>query len=72
MAAVHFGLVLLQPDLSSALVMGPMTLAVLFRRGMPLGFLSHDPGLRPVLALGIPLTGTYFPSSAIAGSTVLP
>jgi hypothetical protein len=39
MAGVHFGLVLMQPDLSSALVMGPMTLAILFAAGMPLGFL---------------------------------
>jgi hypothetical protein len=39
LAGVHFGLVLLQPDLSSALVMGPMTLAILFAAGMPLGFL---------------------------------
>ncbi|MBK8574380.1 MAG: FtsW/RodA/SpoVE family cell cycle protein [Elusimicrobia bacterium] len=59
LAGAHFGLVLLQPDLSSALVMGPMTLAVLFAAGMPLGFLITILS-GTVLALGIPLTGTYF------------
>jgi rod shape determining protein RodA len=59
LAAVHFGLVLLQPDLSSTIVMGPMTLAVLFAAGVPLGLLGTL--LAGVaLALGIPLTSTYF------------
>ncbi len=59
LAAVHFGLVLLQPDLSSTLVMGPMTLAVLFAAGAPLGILVATLA-GGGLALGIPLTGTYF------------
>lgn len=59
LAGVHFGLVLLQPDLSSALVMGPMTLSILFAAGMPLGFLVTLLA-STFLALGIPLTGTYF------------
>ena len=59
LAGVHFGLVLLQPDLSSALVMGPMTLAILFAAGMPLGFLLTLLSAL-ALALGIPLMGTYF------------
>lgn len=56
---VYLGLVLLQPDLSSALVMGPMTLAVLFAAGAPLGTLSVLIGIA-ALALGIPLAATYF------------
>lgn len=59
LAGVHFGLVLMQPDLSSALVMAPMTLAVLFAAGMPLGFVATLLATT-LLALGIPLTGTYF------------
>ena len=59
LAGAHFGLVLLQPDLSSALVMAPMTLAILFAAGMPLGFLAMLLATT-FIALGIPLTGTYF------------
>ncbi|TXH29092.1 MAG: hypothetical protein E6Q99_01445, partial [Elusimicrobia bacterium] len=59
MAGFYFGLILLQPDLSSALIMGPMTLAVLFSAGAPLGFLVAIVACAAI-ALGIPLTGTYF------------
>lgn len=59
LAGVYFGLILLQPDLSSALIMGPMTLAVLFSAGAPLGFLVAIVA-GAAIALGIPLTGTYF------------
>jgi rod shape determining protein RodA len=59
LAGAHFALVLLQPDLSSALVMAPMTLAILYAAGMPVGFLITIVSAT-VVALGIPLTGTYF------------
>jgi rod shape determining protein RodA len=59
MTAVHLGLILLQPDLSSALSLGPMTLAVLYVGGAPLGALAILGGTAAI-ALGIPLLGTYF------------
>ncbi|MBL8024269.1 MAG: rod shape-determining protein RodA [Elusimicrobia bacterium] len=59
LSGVHFGLVLLQPDLSSSLTMGPMTLAVLFVAGVPVGFLATLLA-SGAIALGIPLVGTYF------------
>lgn len=73
LAGFYFGLILLQPDLSSALVMGPMTLAVLFSAGAPLGFLVAIVACAAI-ALGIPLTGTYFSivGDRWADSAVLP
>jgi cell division protein FtsW (lipid II flippase) len=59
LAGVHFGLVLLQPDLSSALVMAPMTLAIFSPRGCPWVFCALLLATT-FIALGIPLTGTYF------------
>jgi len=59
LAGVHFGLVLIQPDLSSALAFGPMTLAVLFAAGAPGGALVALLAVA-LLALGLPLASTYF------------
>lgn len=59
LAGSHFGLILLQPDLSSALAIGPMTLAVLFAAGAPTGALAALLATGG-LALGLPLASTYF------------
>lgn len=59
LAGAHFGLILLQPDLSSALAIGPMTLAVLFTAGAPLGALAAFLTAL-ALSLGLPLASTYF------------
>lgn len=59
MTGLFFGLVLLQPDLSSALVMGPMALAVLYTAGVPVARLASF-FMMAALALGIPLASTYF------------
>jgi rod shape determining protein RodA len=58
LAGLHAGLVLLQPDLSSALAIGPMTLAVLFAAGAPLGFILGVVSCVGIAVL-IPLGGTY-------------
>jgi rod shape determining protein RodA len=58
-AFLPVALILLQPDLSSALVLGPMTLAVLYAAGAPVSFLISVTVVG-VIALGIPLTRTYF------------
>lgn len=72
LAGIHFGLILLQPDLSSSLVMGPMALAVLYVAGVPVRFLLTILG-SATIALGIPLTGTYFSivGTRWAGSSVM-
>jgi rod shape determining protein RodA len=56
---LHRGLILMQPDLSSALGLGPMALAVLYTAGGSVPFLL---GLvaTAAIALGIPLAKTYF------------
>ncbi len=59
MAGGHLGLILLQPDLSSALSMGPMTLAILYVAGAPVWALSVLVG-GTAIALGIPLASTYY------------
>jgi rod shape determining protein RodA len=58
LAGLPLGMILLQPDLSSALSIAPMTLAVLFASGAPVGTLAALVGTG-VLALGIPLASTY-------------
>jgi rod shape determining protein RodA len=57
-AGIPLGLVLLQPDLSSVLVLGPMLLSVLCVAGAPVSLLLGIAGIG-FLALGIPLTSTY-------------
>jgi rod shape determining protein RodA len=59
LAGIHFGLIMLQPDLSSALAIGPMTLAVFFAAGAPMGALMACV-MTGVLAAGLPLASTYF------------
>ncbi|MGQ0645018.1 MAG: rod shape-determining protein RodA [Elusimicrobiota bacterium] len=56
---VHMGLILMQPDFSSTLNMGPMVLAVLYAAGAPVGVLVSVLAVG-ALALGIPLASTYF------------
>lgn len=59
LAGFYFGLILMQPDLSSALAIGPMTAAVLFVAGAPLWALAAC-GATGALAAGLPLASTYF------------
>ncbi|MBI4397355.1 MAG: rod shape-determining protein RodA [Elusimicrobia bacterium] len=59
MAGLHLGLILLQPDLSSAIVLGPMMLALLFAAEAPVSVLVAFLVMGG-LALGIPLADTYF------------
>jgi rod shape determining protein RodA len=58
LTGLHLGMILLQPDLSSALSLGPMALAVLFAAGAPTGALLALVGF-VAIALGIPLAATY-------------
>jgi len=55
----HLFLILKQPDLSSALSLGPMCLAILYAAGASLPALAVLIGTGAV-ALGIPLAATYF------------
>lgn len=69
MTGLHLGLILMQPDLSSALCLGPMALSVLYVAGAPVWALVAMMGTAAI-ALGIPLTTTYFsiiPASAAEG-----
>lgn len=59
MTALHLGLVLMQPDLSSVIVLVPMTLAMLYAAGAPGGVLLSLT-MMGGLAVGIPLASTYF------------
>jgi rod shape determining protein RodA len=59
MTGLHMGLILLQPDFSSTLVMIPMMLAILYTAGASAGALVAVVGAG-ALALGIPLASTYF------------
>lgn len=59
LAGLHLGLILMQPDLSSALVLGPMTLALLYAAGAPVLVLIALMATAAI-ALGIPLASTYF------------
>jgi rod shape determining protein RodA len=61
MTGLHIGLVLLQPDLSSVIVLAPMTLAVLYSAGAPGGTLVAVVAVGAI-ALGIPLGDTFFSS----------
>lgn len=56
---VHLGLILLQPDLSSSLSLGPITLAMVYAAGAPLGALLAWMSAA-ALAVGVPLATTYF------------
>jgi len=62
-AVVPFGLVLCQPDLSSALAILPMLFSVLYVAGAPTGFLVAL-GVCGALSLGIPLADTFFSTTA--------
>lgn len=59
MAGLYLGLILAQPDLSSALSMGPMTMAVLYTAGAPVWVLAALTATAAI-ALGIPLGSTYY------------
>jgi len=59
MTGLHMGLILLQPDFSSTLVITPMMLAILYAAGAPFGVLLSIVATG-ALALGIPLASTYF------------
>jgi rod shape determining protein RodA len=65
---LHLGLILRQPDLSSALVLTPMTLAVLYVAGARVSALLALVGVG-ALALGIPLASTYFQLAGHRGGT---
>ncbi len=55
----HLGLILMQPDLSSSMALGPMGLAILFAAGASIPILTAVITMGG-LALGIPLISTYF------------
>lgn len=55
---LYLALILAQPDLSSAMALGPMTLAVLYVAGVPTTALVAV-AAAGAIALGIPLTSTY-------------
>ena len=59
MTAAHLGLILMQPNLSSGLSLGPVALAILYTAGAPLPALAFLVGTASI-ALGVPLASTYF------------